>query len=304
MSELKELLTKDGSISLRSHFFQENFHSFEGALKETKTKFTDPSDLKRFNNKSLNVLDICFGLGYNSAALFNNLINQNTFINWYGLEIDKRPLEFSLTNKSFHKLWHPKVLKIFNSLYSDFKYEEQSYKCNILWGEAREKINNIPSDIKFDLIYLDGFSPPKCPQVWSVEFLFKVAQKLNNQGYLITYSSSAAVRKTLRNFGLNIFNIIPKSLSEKLWSNGTMAIKNFDENKFINNLYFRKLSQMEEEHLLTKASVPYRDPNLDSKTKDIIQVRLKEQFLSNLMTSKEWRDKWGMTKWSSTVKFK
>ena len=61
---------------------------------------------------------------------------------------------------------------------------------------------------------------------------------------------------------------------------------------------------MEEEHLLTKASIPYRDPNLDSKTKDIIQQRLKEQFLSNLMTSKEWRDKWGMTKWSSTVKFK
>ena len=296
MSELKELITKDGSISLRSLFFQENFHSFEGALKETKTKFTDPSDLKRFNNKSLNVLDICFGLGYNSAALFNNLINQNTFINWYGLEIDKRPLEFSLTNKSFQKLWHPKVLKIFNSLYRDCKYEEQRYKCNILWGEAREKINNIPSDIKFDLIYLDGFSPPKCPQVWSVEFLAKVTQKLNSNGYLITYSSSAAIRKTLREFGLNIFNIKPNFMSKNIWSNGTIAIKKIDEEEIQSNLYFKKLSLMEEEHLLTKASIPYRDPTLNLNTKDIIQKRVQEQISSNLRTTKLWRNKWGMTK--------
>lgn len=61
MSELKEISTKDGSISLRSTIFQENFHSLEGALKETKIKFINPSDLKRFKDKSLNVLDICFG---------------------------------------------------------------------------------------------------------------------------------------------------------------------------------------------------------------------------------------------------
>ena len=105
MSELKEVLTKDGSVTLRSLFFQENFHSLEGALKETEIKFINPSDLKRFKDKSLNVLDICFGLGYNSASLFNNLIRQNSFINWYALEIDKKPLEYSLGNKSFQKLW-------------------------------------------------------------------------------------------------------------------------------------------------------------------------------------------------------
>ena len=53
---------------------------------------------------------------------------------------------------------------------------------------------------------------------------------------------------------------------------------------------------MEEEHLLTKASIPYRDPTLNSKTKDIIQKRVQEQLLSNLKTSKEWREKWRMTK--------
>ena len=296
MSELKEVLTKDGSITLRSHIFQENFHSLEGALKETEIKFINPSDLKRFNNRSLNVLDICFGLGYNSASLFNSLIRQNSFINWYALEIDKKPLKYSLGNKSFQKLWHPKVLKIFKELSKNSKYKDQSFVCDILWGDAREKIKNIPANIKFDLIYLDGFSPQKCPQVWSVEFLAKVAQKLSPQGYLITYSCSAAIRRTLKDFGLNIFNIKPNLVSKNLWSNGTIAVKIIDKKAIQNNLYFKNLSSMEEEHLLTKASIPYRDPTLSLNKKDIIQKRVQEQFLSNLETSKKWRDKWGMTK--------
>ena len=296
MTKLKEILTKDGSFTLRSLIFQENFHSLEGALKETEIKFINPSDLKRFKDKSLNVLDICFGLGYNSALLFNNLIEQNSFINWYALEIDKNPLEYSLLNKTFQKLWNPKVLKIFKSLSLTSKYNDQFFECNILWGDAREKINNIPSNIKFDLIYLDGFSPQKCPEIWSVEFLEKVSKKLNPNGFLITYSSSAAIRKTLKSLDLNIFNIKPNLVSKNSWSNGTIAVKQFDEKELLYNLNLKKLSLMEEEHLLTKASIPYRDPNLSSIAKDIIQKRVEEQLFSNLTTSKKWREKWGMTK--------
>ena len=300
MSELIEVLTKDGSYSLRSVFFQENFHSLLGALEETKLKFTSTSNLQRFKGKSLNVLDICFGLGYNSASLLDELIKQKSSLNLYALEIDKKPLEYSLRNKSFLKLWSPKVKKIFESLYRNDYFEDQFFKCRILWGDAREKINNIPSDDKFDLIYLDGFSPQKCPQVWTIEFLSKLAQKLNPQGYLITYSSSAAVRKTLRNLGLEIFTIKPSFNNTTFWSQGTVAISKFDKDKLKPNLNFKKLSVMEEEHLLTKASIPYRDQDLNSSKEDIIKRRLDEQFFSNLLSTNKWREKWGMTK--SSVK--
>jgi len=292
LSELIEVLTQDGSYSLRSILFQENFHSLKGALEETKIKFTNPSGLDRFKNKSLNVLDICFGLGYNSASLFSDLIKQNSLLNWYALEIDKKPLEYSLKNNYFLELWHPKVSKIFDLLYQKNQFEDQFFKCKILWGEAREEINNIPPRIKFDLIYLDGFSPQKCPQVWTVEFLSKVTKKLNPKGYLITYSSSAAVRMTLRNLGLEIFSIKSHLNSQNQWSQGTVAIANFSKNKFQNNLCFDKLSPMEEEHLLTKASIPYRDPDLNYKAEDIIKERLREQFLSNMSSTKKWREKW------------
>jgi len=300
LSGLIEVLTKDGSYTLRSLFYQDNFHSLLGALEETKSKFTVPSNLQRFKGKSLNVLDICFGLGYNSASLINELIKQKSYLNLYALEIDKMPLEYSLRNKSFLKLWNPKVKKIFESLFHKDYFEDQFFKCSVLWGDARDKINIIPSSIKFDLIYLDGFSPQKCPQLWTIEFLSKVAEKLNSQGYLITYSSSAAVRKTLRNIGLEIFKIKPNFNNETFWSQGTVAIPKFDKNKLKLNFNFEKLSIMEEEHLLTKASIPYRDQDLNSSKERIINKRLNEQFFSNLVSTNEWRKKWGMTK--SSVK--
>ena len=298
MSELIEVLTKDGSYSLRSTFFQENFHSLLGALEETKLKFTATSNLQRFKGKSLNVLDICFGLGYNSASLLNELIKQKSYLNLYALEIDKKPLEYSLRNESFLKLWAPKVRTIFESMYRKDHFEDQFSKCSILWGDAREKIKIIPSSIKFDLIYLDGFSPQKCPQVWTIEFLSKVTENLNSQGYLITYSSSAAVRKTLRNLGLEIFTIKPSFKNRTFWSQGTVAISKFDKNKLKPNFNFEKLSLMEEEHLLTKASIPYRDQDLNSSKDDIINRRLDEQLFSNLLSTNKWREKWGMTKLS------
>ena len=302
MSEFKEVLTQDGSYSLRSIFFDENFHSLKGALNETQTKFIVPSDLKRFKNKSLKVLDICFGLGYNSALLFNNLIQQNSSLSWYALELDKRPLEFTLKNKNYRKLWNQKIIRIFESLYHKNTFEDDLFKCKIIWGEARMKIINIPEDIKFDLIYLDGFSPQKCPQVWTVEFLSMVTQKLSKNGYLITYSTAAAVRNTLRNLGLKIYSIKPNLNSKNLWSQGTVGVAKFDEEKIQPNPNLNNLSFMEEEHLLTKASIPYRDPELNAKTEDIISERLKEQLLSDLSSSKIWREKWKMTKWDSKGK--
>ena len=53
MEDLQELITSDGTLSMRSLVYSENFHSNIGALKETKKKFIQPSKLERYKNKSL-----------------------------------------------------------------------------------------------------------------------------------------------------------------------------------------------------------------------------------------------------------
>ncbi len=296
MKDLQEFITNDGTLSLRSLIFKENFHSNIGALKETKNKFINPSKVERFNNKSIKVLDICFGLGYNSALLFNELINQSTKLDWFALEIDKRPLDFSINSDFFKDLWDQKVIEIFESLLKRSYYINEKFNCKIIWGDARKKIYHIPQYIKFDLIFLDGFSPQKCPEIWTEEFLSKIKNLLNDRGYLLTYSSSAAVRKTLMHLGLKIYNIKPKIETTLKWSNGTVAIlnPNFEEHKY--NTFLQELSIMELEHLETKASVPYRDPNFYSTSEEILKTRKNEQLKSDLLPSEIWRKKWHMTK--------
>ncbi len=296
MENLQEFITNDGSLSLRSLLYKENFHSNTGALKETKNKFINPSNLERFKCKSIKVLDICFGLGYNSAFLFNELLRQSTRLNWFALEIDKKPLDLSIKGNFFKNLWDQKVVEILESLLDCGNYIDNKFNCKIIWGDARKKIQEIPTDINFDLIFLDGFSPQKCPEVWTEEFLSKIKHHLNAGGYLITYSSAAAVRKTLMDLGLRIYTIKPKIETAVKWSNGTIAIQTQNSDEHKKNSFIRELSKMELEHLETKASVPYRDPNFDYTTKEILKIRKNEQLESNLLNTELWRKKWHMTK--------
>jgi len=296
LNKLKEIITKDGTISLKSSFYNESFHSHLGALNEAQTKFINPSIIARFKKKSLNVLDICFGLGYNSALLFENIKKQSSTINWYGLEIDKRPLEYALSSKSFIDLWDKKIIDIFNSLLIRGFFADDQYKCTLMWGDARKKISSIPEDTCFDLIFLDGFSPQKCPEIWSVEFLTQVKKKLNPNGSLITYTSSAAVRKTLIDLKLKIFNIKPNKEIFKSWSNGTLAMRNTNKIDHKHNPYVEYLSIMQKEHLCTKSSIPYRDPTLMNQAEEILKVRKAEQELSKLKNTNVWRKKWDITK--------
>ena len=292
MDNLEELITNDGTISLRSLIYKENFHSNIGALKETKNKFIKPSKLERFKNKSIKVLDICFGLGYNSAFLFKELISQSTKLDWFALEIDKRPLNFSINSNFFKNLWDQKVIEIFEALYKKGNYTDKEFNCKIIWGDAREKICHIPKHIKFDLIFLDGFSPQKCPEIWTEEFLSRIKECLNYKGYLITYSSSAAVRKTLIDLDLKIYKIKPKFETSENWSEGTIAMLSpyFDE--YQKNSFIKDLSVMELEHLETKASIPYRDPNFVLNSQEILKNRRNEQLKSNLLPTEIWRKKW------------
>jgi len=290
LNNLIKFITKDGSISFRSEKFNENFHTISGAYYETKNKFINPSRLKRFQNKSINVLDICFGIGYNSALLFENLIIESSTLNWYGLELDKRPLNYALADKKFINLWNSKVIEILNSLDLKGLYKNKNFDCNLIIGDARKEIFNLPEEVNFDLIFLDGFSPQKCPEIWTYEFLSELKNKIKNEGYLITYTSSAAVRKSLKDLGFNLFNILPTLSNKNRWSYGTLATFDYQQN----NPYITQLSEMEIEHLNTKASIPYRDPTGEMLSKDILEIRKKEQQFSNLIDTNSWKKKWEM----------
>ena len=97
MDDLKKHTTKDGSLSLYSLRYEEGFHDKDGALRESIAKYLLPAQLEKFsNNKKIVVLDVCMGMGYNTGCILEELLQSNIKIEWHGLEIDQRPLNFAL----------------------------------------------------------------------------------------------------------------------------------------------------------------------------------------------------------------
>lgn len=79
MPNYRPYITDDGSIGLFSGDVDDIFHSRYGALSEAYEKFVHPLDFDNLlTAKELNVLDICYGIGYNTKAFLNTLIKKIT----------------------------------------------------------------------------------------------------------------------------------------------------------------------------------------------------------------------------------
>jgi len=298
LDDFKKQVTKDGSFSLYSSTYKESFHDTDGALKESIDKYLLPAQLDQLDqSKRIVILDVCMGLGYNSGCVIEKLLQNKHPFEWHGLEIDSRPLHLGLNEQKFHHIWSLKVLNFFWSIKNSGRWTEDLNKGTIHWGDARQKIFEIKESLRFDLILLDPFSPQKCPELWSEEFLYLLSKKLSFEGRLITYSSAASVRASLRRAGLKIYSISPLEDDQKKWSSGTVAMKKQLDQKILSgNHQLNDLSDRELEHLTTRSSIPYRDPTSKGKSKEIILRREKEQSKSLLINTSSWRKRWNTAK--------
>ena len=288
--------TADGSFTFYSPTFGEQFHSRQGARQEAALKFVEPTQLreKAETRSRLCLLDICYGLGYNSAVAVETIwaANPTCHIELIALELDAAvPLAaleiwqqapHSSANESApHAPWPKPVLHVLAGLATNQTYQTQQIQAQLLLGDARQQLQVVArSGFQADAIFLDPFSPPHCPQLWTVEFLTLVARCLGADGRLATYSCAAAVRHALMAAGLHISATPPVGRK----SPGTVASWTAAESP--------TLSQQEQEHLQTRAAIPYRDRTLYASAAEILQRRDVEQQASSLEPTSRWKKRW------------
>jgi tRNA U34 5-methylaminomethyl-2-thiouridine-forming methyltransferase MnmC len=276
-------LTGDGSFTFFSAEFGEAFHSQYGAKQEAEFKFVEPLQLRRkAHQKSLKILDICYGLGYNTAAGLAAIwgVNPHCRVEVVGLESDVRVPRTAIAHKLLNDYPFP-IPKYLSILADEFRVNFDALNARLAIGDARETLRRVyESGFRADAICLDPFSPPVCPQLWTVEFLGLVAKCLKPDGRLATYSCAAAVRKALLTAGLAIASTEPKGRRTP----GTVA--GFDGTDL------GPLTQKEREHLETRAAVPYRDPNGCDRAESIVERRRREQSTCSLEPSGNWKKRW------------
>jgi len=201
----KELvLCEDGTKTLFSKEFNEPYHSTkDGALHESLNKHVYPAFKVKQDQDELVILDICFGLGYNTLATLyyikkNNLSTKAHIIS---PEFDG---ELIASLKTFEYPSEFDSLKpIITALSETLSYQDEQFSIEILLGDARKVVPKISQ--KVDIVYQDAFSPAHNPLLWTKEFFADITSLCNQDAVLTTYSIAAAIRLGLYENGFFIF---------------------------------------------------------------------------------------------------
>jgi tRNA U34 5-methylaminomethyl-2-thiouridine-forming methyltransferase MnmC len=282
-------ITEDGSFTFFSEAFNETFHSRQGARQEAFLKFAQATDLvSRSQQSHLRLLDVCYGLGYNTAAALETIwaINPDCHVEVYGLELDATVPQAAIAPAVIAG-WSPSVQEILRAIAHQHQCLLPRLTASLLIGDARQTIQPLAQmEFQADAIFFDPFSPRRCPQLWTVEFFQQVANCLAPAGKLATYSRSAAVRSALLAAGLSLGTIPMQRQRSHDWSQGTVAA--FDGR----GLY--PLALMEQEHLKTRAAIPYRDPTLSDSAAEILARHQQEQQTCDRESTSSWRRRWGI----------
>lgn len=202
--EKTPVITEDGSLTLYSKEFDQTYHSArDGALQESLQKHVLPAFKLRENKKKLNILDICFGLGYNTLTTLYYLKTQglDTKVHILSPEFD-RELVTSLATFRYPKVFA--ILQpVIEALSKNFYYEDEQCTIEILPGDARVSLPKITR--KIDIVYQDAFSPKQNPMLWTREYFSDLRSICAEDAILTTYSVAIATRMGLYENGFEVY---------------------------------------------------------------------------------------------------
>ena len=254
--------TDDNTFTFYHPYFKENFHSLAGAESEAMKKFIEPAMItEKLQNSTdcLNILDIGFGLGYNAIATIKTALKHKGKLKIISLELNNTPL--TLVEELYDK--NSLDINIIHSLLEHNSWQSDSAEIEIKYGDARSTIQQIGE--KFDIVFMDGFSPAKNPELWTYDFINAIARRLTKNGIIITYSSAFPVR------GAFIKNKLYVGTTKPFGRKKGGTIASYNKKNILIPLQEKETNIV----LKSTAGTPYRDMHLSWSAKKIIQHREK-----------------------------
>ncbi|MCV6607917.1 MAG: MnmC family methyltransferase [Campylobacterales bacterium] len=195
--------TRDGSFTIYSKEYNEHYHSVkDGALKESLYKHVIPGFDRVKGKDEINILDICFGIGFNTLTTlyYAKQIGFLGKINIYSPELNKDLI------RSLKLLPYPKeFLEFLPTIYEisqNYIYQKKNINIEVFPGDATQYVKKFQN--KLDIVYQDAFSSKKNPELWSEEFFSDLYKGMKKNGILTTYSQAKGVRHTMESVGFTL----------------------------------------------------------------------------------------------------
>lgn len=202
--------TKDGSDTCFSEKYNQAYHSKHGAYREALEKHVNACKIQELakNNSNLKLLDLCFGLGYNSFVAIDEAlkVNPEIKIEIVGLENDveilKKICEIEMLEglKKFQKIFHGVTIDSYQMTGNCI----QLSPFTLYLSDARKVIKTLEPE-SFDAIFFDPFSPSVCPELWTEEFISNTVVLAKPGAYISTYSCARIAKDNFKNAGCQIF---------------------------------------------------------------------------------------------------
>jgi len=197
-------LSDDGSYTAYSKEYEEHYHSTkDGAWHESLQKHIVPASLHVKNKDEVNILDICYGLGFNTLAtiLYYKEHLPDIKLNIYSPELDASLIK-SLINFEYPAEFKS-LKKIIEALSTKGIYEDENLFIELFVGDAREYVKKFEN--KFDIVYQDAFSPSSNPVLWTQEYFSDIKKCMKNDAIMTTYSIALKTRLALHVNGFNVY---------------------------------------------------------------------------------------------------
>ena len=201
--------TKDGSNTLFSQKYNQHYHNpDDGAIDESLTKHIIPAFTFHMDKKELTILDICFGIGYNTFSTIYYVIKNNLDIklNIYSPELDGNLVK-SLDTFDFPKEFED-IKHIITSVAKTCKYEDNKIKIEVKIGDARDYIKSLPKNT-FDIIYQDAFSSDVNFELWTKEYFDDIYKLCKKDCIMSSYAIATPIRLSMNEAGFYIYEHRP-----------------------------------------------------------------------------------------------
>jgi len=200
---MRKILTHDNTETFINDEVGESYHSFTGAVEEALKKYAEPCKIAELaKSGKVKILDVCSGLGYNSAMAIDVALKSNCKceIEVVCLEFDPEIVEkIQEVNPPIKFFKHYKKLDP-NKL-ETLSFTEGIVTVKVILGDARETVKDL-QDNYFDAIFFDPFSPKTAPEMWQVPFFKEMYRVMNNNAILATFSCARMVRENMAKGGL------------------------------------------------------------------------------------------------------
>lgn len=196
--------TNDGSLTLYLPEMDEQYHSLNGAITESKHVFIE-NGFHFHPSSAPSVFEVGFGTGLN--CLLTAWLAEKEKRKVIYTAIEKYPLNTEITEKLDYGQWLPYDGQKLYSAILNAKWGvpvQLSVWFTLLKLKTDFISNNWSLTNGCDVVYFDAFGPDKQPQMWSQELINRIYDQVNPQGVFVTYSAKGEVRRRLISAGFMV----------------------------------------------------------------------------------------------------